>query len=196
MTSMGAIKVEPLLVGHIVRRGTVIVDASSSVTLVRVGDRSIVVDTGSPRVKLKLVEALKSQNLAAADVDFVINTHMHVDHCGCNELFQNAMFIAHSLESPPAHYQKISGEMTLMPGVAVLPTPGHCAGAISVFVTADRKYAICGDALPTRDNFLKHVPPSVNTNPRLALKSMDMITSWADVVVPGHDASFEVLRKK
>jgi len=83
-----------------------------------------------------------------------------------------------------------------LPGIAILPTPGHCAGAISVFVTANRKYVVCGDALPTRENYQKHVPPFINTSPRLAMKSMDFIISWADVVIPGHDAPFEIIRKK
>jgi glyoxylase-like metal-dependent hydrolase (beta-lactamase superfamily II) len=147
-------------------------------------------------VRDRLVEALKASNLAVGDVSYVINTHLHLDHCGCNDLFENARFIAHVLESPPAHFHKISGEVTLLPGVAILPTPGHRAGAISVFVTADRKYAVCGDALPTRENYQKHVPPFINTSPRLAMKSMDFIISWADVVIPGHDAPFEIIRKK
>jgi len=196
MTRPEVIKVESLLSGRLVREGPTISEASSSVTLIRTESGDLVVDTGSPRVRDELVEALKVANLAPEDVSCVVNTHLHLDHCGCNDLFENARFIAHVLESPPAHYHKISAEVTLLPGIAILPTPGHCAGAISVFVTANRKYVVCGDALPTRENYQRHVPPFINTSPKLAMKSMDFIISWADVVIPGHDAPFEIIRKK
>lgn len=34
-------------------------------------------------------------------VESVLNSHFHRDHCGCNHLFPNASFYAHSLDIPP-----------------------------------------------------------------------------------------------
>ena len=194
--SASKIRVEVLRAGNIVREGSMISDASSSVTLIRAESKNLLVDTGSPRVREKLVAALKAEKLNPGDIDIVINTHLHLDHCGCNDMFVNARFIAHVFESPPIHYNRISGDATLFPGVAIHQTPGHSPGSISVFVTAERKYAVCGDALPTKGNFEQHVPPFINTDSKLALKSMDFIVSWADVVIPGHDAQFDVIGKK
>jgi glyoxylase-like metal-dependent hydrolase (beta-lactamase superfamily II) len=189
-------RVKVLKEGSIVREGDRIVDASSSVTLIEAGGRLVVVDTGSPRDEKLLAKLLGDVRVAPGDIEYVVNTHMHIDHAGCNEMFKNARLVAHELEDPPAGTIRIKGAADLLPGVRIVPTPGHTHGSISVFVSGDKDCAICGDALPTRDNYLKHAPPSINVNPRLALRSMDMIIEWADEVVPGHDKPFEVLGKK
>ena len=38
------------------------------------------------------------ENLTAEDIDIVINTHLHDDHCGNNALFSKAIFYAHKIE--------------------------------------------------------------------------------------------------
>jgi len=182
--------------GTLVRDGDAIVDASSTVTLVRASGKLVLVDTGSPREATGLLEALNSMRIGSGDIDVVVNTHLHIDHCGCNELFERAKVIAHALEEPPLGSLRISGGMTLFPGVEIVPTPGHTPGSISVFVSSDRRYAISGDAIPTKANYDTHAPPFIAFDRKLALKSLEAIVSWAEVVVPGHDAPFEVLGKK
>jgi len=188
--------VRPVLIGHITRRGTEIVAASSSVTLVESGRKKVLVDTGSAEEEGRLVDALGRMEVELGSIDFVVNTHMHMDHCGCNDLFSAARIVAHALESPPLGSVRIGGRQDLLPGVELVPTPGHSAGSISAFITAERRYAICGDAVPTRDNFDKWVPPFINIDRRLALGSMELIRSWADVIIPGHDGPITVGRKK
>jgi len=182
--------------GFLRREGDVVVDASSNVTLVDASGRRVLVDTGSPADCGKLVSALRQMGLAPRDIDVVVNTHLHIDHCGCNDLFENAKVVAHKLEEPPVGNIRISGDMTLFPGVEIVPTPGHTLGSVSVFVSSDRRYAIAGDALPTKANYDSHTPPFIASDRRLALKSMDAIIAWADIVIPGHDAPFEPLGKK
>ena len=57
-----------------------------------------------------------------------------------------------------------------------------------MFVEAEKRYAIVGDAIPTRSNYLKWVIPSAHYDPKLALRSMERIGAFAEVIVPGHDA--------
>jgi N-acyl homoserine lactone hydrolase len=189
-------KVRVVRKGFLLREGDVIVDASSSVTLVEAAGKRIIVDTGSPRDVDKLKFDLKSMMVQPREIDIVVNTHLHIDHCGCNELFSNALVYAHKLEEPPIGSTRISGPMTLVPGVELVPTPGHTRGSTSVFVTSDKKYAICGDAIPTKGNYETHAPPFIVFDKELASKSMDMILGWADLVVPGHDEPFPVVRKR
>lgn len=129
-------------------------------------------------------------------IKHLINTHLHIDHFGCNHMFGSARIYAHALESPPLGTIKIKNSMTVLPGVEVIPTPGHTLGSVTVLIDGEKRYAVCGDAIPTRENYQKHVPPFINVNPTLAMKSMDAIASYADVIVPGHDAPFDVVRKE
>ncbi len=182
--------------GFVVREGSTVLDASSSVTLVSSGGQRLMVDTGAAGDLEKISSALRALGVDPDSVGFVVNTHLHVDHIGCNDLFANAKLIAHSLEDPPLGTTKVDERMALLPGVEIVPTPGHSEGSLSVFVNAERKYAIVGDAIPTRANYDQHLPPFININRELALKSMDMILGWADIVIPGHDSQFEVLAKE
>lgn len=182
--------------GYIERDGDRIVEASSSVTLVQAAGKRILVDTGSSTECALLVESLEAIGIKAGEIDIVVNTHLHVDHCGCNELFEKARVVVHALEEPPVGTLRISGGMTLLPGVEIVPTPGHTPGSVSVFVSSDRKYAVCGDAVPTKANYDSHSPPFIACDRKLALKSLEAIVAWAEVIVPGHDSPFEVLGKK
>jgi len=181
--------------GFIVRDGPKVLDASSSVTMVSSAGRRLVVDTGVLQSLHKISDSLKALGVDPGSVEYVVNTHLHVDHVGCNHLFGSARLVAHGLEDPPAGTMRIDDRRSILPGVEVVPTPGHSAGSLSVFVEAERRYAIVGDAIPTRANYEQHLPPFVNINKELALKSMDMILGWADIVIPGHDSQFEVTAK-
>ncbi len=192
----GVPKVTVISVGSLVREGPVVLDASSTVTLVEVSGQRLIVDTGSPTRLDSLSATLKKKEIPPDSVRFVVNTHLHSDHIGGNGMFANARVVAHALESPPIGSMKVTERVQLLPRVEVVPTPGHSAGSISVFVRADENIAICGDAIPTRENYEKHVAPSININPAMAIRSLDMIVAWADVVIPGHDTSFEVRTNK
>ena len=62
-------------------------------------------------------------------------------------------------------------------------TPGHTRGSMSVVVSADRTYVMAGDAIPTKDNYLKWGPSKVNYDPKVALESMHRIADIADVII-------------
>jgi glyoxylase-like metal-dependent hydrolase (beta-lactamase superfamily II) len=181
--------------GYLVRKGEIVERSSSTVSLVEAGHHKIVVDTGDIGESEDLPRAFEEIGTPLRAIDMVVNTHLHRDHIGGNELFENARVYAHELEEPPVLAVRVAGEVTLSPGVAIVHTPGHTKGSVSVFVHGRRRYAICGDALPTKGNYDSHTPPSINIDPRLALRSMDAITEWSDVVVPGHDSLFEVVRR-
>lgn len=188
--------VRSIMNGRLVRSGGAITEASSTVSLVVSAGQKMIVDTGSPAEAKLLERALFAASVRPDEVDIVVNTHLHLDHIGGNDIFSKAKFYAHTLESPPLGTIRVAEESALLPGVELVLTPGHTAGSISVLVNADRRYAICGDAIPIKANVENHVPPSININPRLALKSLDYLVASADVIVPGHEAPFEVERKK
>ena len=96
------------------------------------------------------------------DVVWVINTHLHFDHCGGNRLFPGVPIHVQRLELqgphdphewvdfPGATYVEHDGEAEVLPGIRLLPTPGHTRGHQSVLVdTPDGLVVIGGDVAYT-----------------------------------------------
>jgi N-acyl homoserine lactone hydrolase len=97
------------------------------------------------------------------DVACVINTHLHYDHCGGNRLFPGVPIHVQARELADARtldnytirewvdfdgatYVEHEGEVELLPGIRLLPTPGHTDGHQSVLVdTSDGLVVIGGD---------------------------------------------------
>ena len=168
-----------------------ILDARSSVTLIKTERGWIIVDTGQVGDEEEILKALADLGLEGSDIDIIVNTHSHPDHCANNRLFSRAM------KMYPNDGEEIA------PGVRVLATPGHSPDSISVLVDAaiqqgdgttpaTRRVVIAGDALPTLGNFQKRVPPAVHYDRALAVASMNKIIEMADMVIPGHDRPFSV----
>jgi N-acyl homoserine lactone hydrolase len=101
--------------------------------------------------------------LDLATVDLVVNTHLHVDHCGGNHLFPgvpvhvqqrelddargpDSHTIREWVDFPGARYEPADGEVELLPGLRLLPAPRHTPGSQVVVVEdADGVTVVCGD---------------------------------------------------
>ena len=70
----------------------------STNSLLRVGSHNILIDTGPSSRRPFLVKALKAKGLEADDIDIVILTHMHWDHCQNTDLFTNARVLVNPTE--------------------------------------------------------------------------------------------------
>jgi N-acyl homoserine lactone hydrolase len=132
-------------------------------------DGRVLVDTGmtehhpwladmEPRLK-----PLNEQDFDLASVDMVVNTHLHGDHIGGNHLFagkpiyvqrqelddarsEDDYTIREWLEAPGVEYVPVDGEHELLPGVRLVPAPGHTRGIqMAVIETGKRPIIICGD---------------------------------------------------
>jgi N-acyl homoserine lactone hydrolase len=163
-----------------------ILDARSSVTLIFAQSKKIVVDTGTEDEADLITRRLAELGLSPEEVDMVINTHDHPDHCGNNGLFTRARFLSGKGEG------RLKEGDVVAPGVWIMETPGHTLDSISVVCESARRIVIAGDALPLMGNYLKCVPPRLHVDRDLAMKSMARIVEVADLVVPGHDSPFLV----
>lgn len=167
----------------------------SASSLIRTDDgHVIVVDTSSDFMRSPIKSAFKQiGKIFPDDVDMVVLTHCHTDHIGNVSLFKNATVYVHEGEECTIPNAKIVKEDTeIAKGVRLVHTPGHSDGSMSVFVEADRRYAIVGDAAPLKDNFTKRIIPALHTDAEAARASLEKIAEWADVIVPGHDKPFKV----
>src|SRR3954463_6654155 len=117
----------------------------------------VLVDTGltelhplvadmDPRLK-----PLSEQDFDLAGIDLVVNTHLHFDHCGGNHLFTGKPIyvqrrelddartredytIREWVDPPGVEYVPVDGELELLPGVRLVPAPGHTPGSQVVVV--------------------------------------------------------------
>jgi N-acyl homoserine lactone hydrolase len=191
---MNDIKVTILCEGHIVRSGRAILEAHSSVTMVTWPEHVMVVDTSDADYRPRLIDALSANEVDPDQVDIIVNTHLHSDHCSNNDLFRYAVQMVHEKEDPDGRFVPVKDDQELHPGIRLVHTPGHTPGTMSVFVEAERNYAIVGDAIPTFENVRRWVPPGILWDGDAALRSMKKIVAFADLVIPGHDTPFEVDR--
>ena len=167
----------------------------STSSLIRTDDgHVIVVDTSSDFMRSPIKSAFKQiGKIFPDDVDMVVLTHCHTDHIGNVSLFKNAAVYVHEGEECTIPNAKIvKADTEIAKGVRLVHTPGHSDGSMSVFVEADRRYAIVGDAAPLKDNFTKRIIPALHTDAEAARASLEKIAEWADVIVPGHDKPFKV----
>ncbi|MFB2582370.1 N-acyl homoserine lactonase family protein [Herbiconiux sp. P15] len=109
------------------------------------------------------LEPLWSHSLDLGSITAVVNTHLHFDHCGGNHLFagtpvyvqrreledartQDDYAIREWVDAPGVEYAEIDGEHELLPGVRLLPAPGHTPGSQIVTVqTEEGLVVIAGD---------------------------------------------------
>ncbi|MCL1978617.1 MAG: MBL fold metallo-hydrolase [Methanomassiliicoccaceae archaeon] len=190
------IKLDVLVIGSFQRdeEGKVF-DAHSSSVLIRADERTIVVDTSTPNMRPAIKTSFKQIGVFPKDVDTVVLTHSHHDHAGNNDMFESAEILMHPDER--GHVEgaiPLETDKELAPGVRIVHTPGHTNGSVSVFVKADKRYVVAGDAIPKHGNYEKMVPPAINIDEKIALESIKLITRYADVIVPGHDPPFIVNR--
>jgi len=78
---------------NVVMQGSGFPKLRSSVTLLQSEGRNILVDSGLSEDQGRLLQALERQGLTPDDVDVVVASHLHYDHCGNHLLFRKARFI-------------------------------------------------------------------------------------------------------
>jgi N-acyl homoserine lactone hydrolase len=157
-----------------------------------------------------LPKLLRGRGIAPDDIVALANSHLHFDHCGQNAAFpgrpihvQAAEYeaalgrdytVPDWVEFPWARYEAHAGEFELLPGVRLVPTPGHTPGHQSLLIdAADGRTAILGQALYTRAEWLGSDDRSVSGlesawDQALYRSSVALLRALRpDVVLFGHD---------
>jgi glyoxylase-like metal-dependent hydrolase (beta-lactamase superfamily II) len=94
------------------------ITVSCNSVLVRTGKQNVLIETGignkleEKRKKIfetqeKLLANLSSTGVAPDEIDIVINSHLHFDHCGWNTIYKNGAAVA---TFPKARYYAPEGE--------------------------------------------------------------------------------------
>ena len=159
-----------------------------------------------------LITQLYEIGISPDDIDIVINSHLHPDHCGCNEFFKNAEFYCHEQEFKSANEKNaskmgyIKNEWDLpMPlkklkqsfdlfddsRIVTIDLPGHTPGSIGLMVNLEHnRFLIASDALSLERNLERDEIPKNAWNPSLLLKSykeLIKIKNSGSSIICGHD---------
>lgn len=186
------------------------------------GDKKIIVDTGLMGVLAtkdredaiggkiyNFEQGLAKWGLRPEDIDIVIHTHLHNDHCENDMKCANAKFYIHRLEMDRIHdprpldyrYEldfiedieaagKIEviedDEAEVVDGIKVIHTPSHTPGSLTILVNTEKGLAAITGFCVISENF----------DPPAAVRGMEM-----EVLAPGvhndADQAYEqVLRVK
>lgn len=185
------------------------------------GDRVILVDTGleefmvSDDMKnrcgfdiLEFEDALATANLKPDDIDIIIHTHLHNDHCENDYKCPNAKVYVQKKElafmrnpHPVDHRYypdvlddsdvvEIDGDKTLFDGIDVVFSPGHTVGGQSVVVNTSKGKAVITGFCCNEKNFPSKGPavsPGVHIDLTEAYDTAQKIRDLADILIPLHD---------
>lgn len=160
-----------------------------------------------------VVEGLRGLGLSPDDIDLLLISHLHPDHCGCNAFFPHATALCHCRERAAAqkdgapgrgYFQvdwmegpaltEIDGEHDVFGDgrVVLVPLPGHTPGSMGALITLEsgRRVLLAADAASVESNVAAQTVPRNTWNTDLFLKSLEEIrhlrARGADIML-GHD---------
>jgi glyoxylase-like metal-dependent hydrolase (beta-lactamase superfamily II) len=169
-----------------------------------------------------VLTGLAGLGLEPDDIDVVINSHLHPDHCGCNAFFRKATFICHAdeLAAARAPNSEASGYLAAeweqpMPvdaiqaqrdvfgdgRIVLMPLPGHTPGSIGALAQLDRsgRFLLAGDTVSLRETLDTGIIPRNTWNADALSKSLDevrRIEASGTTILCSHDAQqWDGLRK-
>jgi len=208
------------------KQGNVLFDTGCHPSVVEHGDERwgplMKVMTPVMRAEDTLLPSLACVGVGPDDIDIVVNSHFHPDHCGCNQFFRKATILAHASEIEAAkatgaeaagylradwdHQQPmdpVNGERDVFGDgrLVLIPLPGHTPGTMGAAVHLDRdgSFLLVSDAVSLRENLDTDTVPRNTWNAEALLKSFAEIRriekSGATVVCGHDDAQWQSLRK-
>jgi glyoxylase-like metal-dependent hydrolase (beta-lactamase superfamily II) len=199
------------------------------VFLIRGGDKNILIDTGLEEFMvpkgvreacgfdiLEFEEALAMFDLKPEDIDIIIHTHLHNDHCENDYKCTNAdVYVQKSehefMKNPhPIDHRyypeildnvkiiEVQGDANILDGIDVVFSPGHTVGGQSVVINTEKGKAIITGFCCNDKNFPATGPAitsGVHINAIEAYDSAQKIKEMADILIPLHDLSIGKLKR-
>jgi len=185
------------------------------------GDQHILIDSGLEQFvvpagaeealgfpALEFEEALATLELVPGDIDLIIHTHLHNDHCENDYKCSQATIVTQKseyefmLQPHPIDHRyypdileglkvvQVDGDANIAEGIDVIFSPGHSVGGQSVAVNTARGKAVITGFCCNDKNFPSTGPaiaPGVHINVIDAYESIQKIKATADILIPLHD---------
>jgi N-acyl homoserine lactone hydrolase len=169
-----------------------------------------------------VLTGLASLGLQPDDIDVVINSHLHPDHCGCNAFFRKATFLIHGDElaaarapgsetagylaaewEQPMPVDAVDGQRDVFSDgrIVLVPLPGHTPGSIGALARLDRSgtFLLAGDTVSLRETLDTGIIPRNTWNGEALAKSLQevrKIEASGATILCSHDArQWDSMRK-
>lgn len=169
-----------------------------------------------------VLTGLKAVGIEPGDIDVVICSHLHPDHCGCNAFFRKATCMVHAVEVAAARapdavpmgflpgewdvglpLDEVTGERDVFGDnrIVLIPLPGHTRGSMGARVTLDRdgEFLLAADTVSLRMTLDTGIIPRNTWNGEALEKSLAevrRIEAQGATIICGHDdAQWQTLRK-
>ena len=176
-------------------------------TYVIKGNLSIIIDPGSLQFLPALTDELQKDGIQPKDIDIIVNTHLHVDHCWANEAFkkisgakilchpqQKRFWTASVIETPkffgmPPMEFTVDGyldDAKLDTGnieLELIPSPGHSPDSIC-FYSRKEKVLICGDVIFDQNTGRVDLPGGNADELKQSIEELSQLP--VEYLLPGH----------
>jgi len=176
-------------------------------TYVIKGSPGVIIDPGNVEFLASRVDDLHKDGIDPADIGIIVNTHLHVDHCGANEAFKKlsgAKIALHPVQKNNYQLLVVDGarlfgiepseftedsvleESRLTFGgidLELITSPGHSPDCVC-FYQRQEKVLICGDVLFEMNTGRVDLPGGNGEELKKSIEALSLLD--IEYLLPGH----------
>jgi hydroxyacylglutathione hydrolase len=175
-------------------------------TYVIKGEPGIIIDPGGAQFLAARLEGLRQDGIALSDIGVIVNTHLHIDHCGANGVFQKlsgAKIALHPVQKDNYQLVVVDGarlfgitppdftfdyllDDSLLKGdvpLELIPSPGHSPDCVCFYDRAE-KWLFCGDVLFEMNTGRVDLPGGDGVLLKKSIESLSLLD--VELLLPGH----------
>jgi hydroxyacylglutathione hydrolase len=176
-------------------------------TYVVKGSPGIIFDPGNEDYLAARVNGLEQDGIAPAEIGIIVNTHLHIDHCGANEAFKKlsgAKIALHPVQKQNYRFVVVDSarffgmepggftEDSVLEGTflandvaefEIIASPGHSPDCVCFYNRRD-KVLICGDVLFEMNTGRVDLPGGSGEQLKKSIESLSRLD--IEYLLPGH----------
>lgn len=176
-------------------------------TYVIKGSPGIIIDPGNVGFLASRIGALHEDGIDPAEIGIIVNTHLHIDHCGADEAFKRlsgAKIALHPVQKKNYQLVVIDGarffgiessefkediileEKHLKAGdieLELIPSPGHSPDCVC-FYWRQEKVLVCGDVLFEMNTGRVDLPGGNGEDLKKSIEALSQLD--VEYLLPGH----------
>jgi glyoxylase-like metal-dependent hydrolase (beta-lactamase superfamily II) len=128
---------------------------------------------------------MRNDGIDIKDIDVVVNTHMHLDHCESNPMFtRHGALLSFHRDEPVNIKPDITLSELESESIEVIHTPGHSPGSIVIYIS-EYEAVISGDLI--FENGLPGRTDLYGSSKSEMAESLELIQSYEPkYIFPGH----------